>query len=45
MDTANVKIDVLPQIETYGEIKKSEVKRQEETLKEKYKNYRKQRGK
>ena len=45
MDTANVKIDVLPQIETYGEIKKSEVKRQEETLKEKYKNYRKKRGK
>ena len=45
MDTSNVKIDVLPQIETYDEIKKSEVKRQEETLKEKYKNYRKQRGK
>ena len=44
MDTANVKIDVLPQIETFEEIKKSEVKKQEQTLQEKYKNYRKNRG-
>jgi RecA/RadA recombinase len=44
MDTANVKIDVLPQIETFDEIKKSEVKKQEQTLQEKYKNYRKTRG-
>jgi len=43
MDTANVKIDVLPQIETFEEIKKSEVKKQEQTLQEKYKNYRKTR--
>ena len=45
MDPANVKIEVLPQIETYDEIKNSEVKRQAETLKEKYKNYRKKRDK
>tara|TARA_Y100001970_G_scaffold52693_3_gene66659 strand:- start:13579 stop:14946 length:1368 start_codon:yes stop_codon:yes gene_type:complete len=44
MDTANVKIDVLPQIETFDEIKKSEVKKQEQSLQEKYKNYRKKRG-
>ena len=44
MDTANVKIDVLPQIETFEEVKKSEVKKQEQTLQEKYKNYRKTRG-
>ena len=44
MDTANVKIDVLSQIETFEEIKKSETKKQEESLKDKYKNYRKQRG-
>jgi len=44
MDTANVKIEVLPQIETYDEIKQNEVKKQEESLKEKYKNYRKKRN-
>jgi hypothetical protein len=44
MDTANVKIDVLPQIETYDEIKQNEIKKQEESLKEKYKNYRKKRN-
>jgi len=45
MDTSNVKIDVLPQIETFDEVRKNEVKKQEQTLQEKYKNYRKQRGK
>ena len=45
MDTANVKIDVLPQIESFDEVRKNEVKKQEQTLQEKYKNYRKQRGK
>ena len=45
MDTANVKIDVLPQIETYDVIKQNEIKKQEESLKEKYKNYRKKRNK
>ena len=44
MDTANVTIDVLSQIETYEEIKKSEIKKQEKSLKDKYKTYRKQRG-
>jgi len=44
MDTANVKIDVLPQIETFDEIRKSEVKKQEQTLQERYKKYRKKRG-
>ena len=44
MDTANVKIDVLPQTETFDEIKQNEVKKQEDKLKEKYKNYRKGRG-
>jgi hypothetical protein len=44
MDTANVKIDVLPQIESYDEIKQNEIKKQEESLKEKYKNYRKKRN-
>ena len=41
MDPANVKIDVLPQIETFDEVRKSEIKKQEQTLQEKYKNYRK----
>jgi len=45
MDTANVKIDVLTQMETYEEIKQSETKKQEESLKDKYKSYRKTRGK
>jgi hypothetical protein len=44
MDPSNVKIDVLPQIETFDEVRKSEVKKQEQTLQEKYKNYRKKRG-
>ena len=44
MDTSNVKIDVLPQIETFDEVRKNEVKKQEQTLQEKYKNYRKKRG-
>jgi len=43
MDPANVKIDVLPQIETFDEVKQNEIKKQEERLKEKYKYYRKQR--
>ena len=44
MDTANVKIEVLPPTQTFEEIKKSATKKQEENLKEKYKSYRKQRG-
>ena len=45
MDTSNVKIEILPQTETFDEVRKSEVKKQEQTLQEKYKNYRKSRGK
>lgn len=45
MDTANVKIDVLPHIESFDDIKRSEVKKQEHSLQEKYKNYRKKRNK
>ena len=41
MDTSNVKIDVLPQIETFGEIKKNVLKKQEKSLKEKYQKFRK----
>jgi len=41
MDTANVKIDVLPQIETFSEIKKNVLKKQEKSLQEKYQKFRK----
>jgi len=41
MDTSNVKIDVLPQIETFSEVKKNALKRQEQSLQDKYKKFRK----
>ena len=41
MDTSNVKIDVLPQIETFSEIKKNVLKKQEKSLQEKYQKFRK----
>ena len=41
MDTSIVKIDVLPPIETFGEIKKNALKKQERSLKEKYQKFRK----
>ena len=41
MDTSNVKIDVLPQIETFSEIKKNVLKKQEQSLQDKYKKFRK----
>ena len=41
MDTSNVNIDVLPQIETCIEIKKNALKKQEKSLKEKYQKFRK----
>jgi hypothetical protein len=44
MDTGNVKIDVLPQIETFGEIREKAIKKQESVLKEKYQKFRKQKG-
>ena len=45
MDTSNVKIDVLPQAEIYDDIKQrqNEMKRQEESLKDKYQKFRKKR--
>jgi replicative DNA helicase len=41
MDTSKVKIDVLPQTETVTEIKKNILKKQEQSLQEKYKKFRK----
>jgi len=41
MDPSNVKIDVLPQIETFSEIKKNALKKQEQSLQDKYKKFRK----
>jgi replicative DNA helicase len=41
MDTSNVKIDVLPQIETFSEVKKNALKKQEQSLQDKYKKFRK----
>jgi replicative DNA helicase len=41
MDTSVVKIDVLSQIETFTEIKKNVLKKQEQSLKEKYQKFRK----
>ena len=45
MDTSNVKIKVLPQTETYEEIKVNAVKKQENHLKERYKKFRKEKQK
>jgi len=42
MDTANVKIDVLPQIETFTEIKENILKKQTIDIQEKYKKFRKE---
>ena len=44
MDTSNVKIDVLPQAETFSEIREKAIKKQESVLKEKYQKFRKQKG-
>ena len=41
MDTANVKIEVLPQIETFGEVRENALKKQSKSIQEKYKNFRK----
>jgi replicative DNA helicase len=41
MDPSSVKIDVLPQIETFSEIKKNVLKKQEQSLQDKYKKFRK----
>jgi len=41
MDTSKVEIDVLPQTETFTEIKKNILKKQEQSLQEKYKKFRK----
>ena len=43
MDTRNVKIDVLPHVENYEEIKSNALKKQENKLKEKYKKFRQKR--
>ena len=44
MDTSNVEIKVLEQIETVGEIKENAIKKQSENLREKYKSFRKTNG-
>ena len=41
MDTQNVKIDILPQTESFGEIKEKATRKQERVLSEKYKQFRK----
>ena len=41
MDTANVKIEVLPQIETFGEVRENALRKQSKSIQEKYKNFRK----
>ena len=41
MDTSVVKIDVLSQLETFTEIKKNVLRKQEQSLKEKYQKFRK----
>ena len=41
MDTANVKIDVLPQIESFQDIKDNVLKKQTRSIQEKYKKFRK----
>ena len=41
MDTSNVKIDVLPQTETFQDIKENILKKQTKSIQERYKKFRK----